>query len=57
MGGHAGECTVSQKALDQFVASRLFDLIASADPAEHFGPDPTAGSLAEASRLRGKHAL
>ncbi|GAA2085124.1 hypothetical protein GCM10009801_46670 [Streptomyces albiaxialis] len=44
-GQHEGECTISQKGLDEFVARRIFAVIATAED----DPD-TADILAEAAR-------
>lgn len=49
-GQHAGDCTVKQDLLDDYVARRVFALIATADA----GDDPdTLESIAEATRLFG----
>ena len=48
-GTHTGDCTVSQGALDDYVARRIFALIATADTED---PD-TLDVLAEATRLFG----
>ncbi|BCJ41653.1 hypothetical protein GCM10010168_53490 [Actinoplanes ianthinogenes] len=53
-GEHTGDCTISKRGLDDYVARRIYALISTADA----GDDPeTLAVLAEATRLFGLAAL
>lgn len=49
-GEHAGDCTVSMAALDDYIARRIFALIATADTGDDLD---TLDTIAEATRLFG----